>query len=55
MEYCRCGSVGSYLKKCNHVEERVLREVVSCSLLGLNYLHNRKMIHRVLFSVMVDW
>ena len=29
------------------MKEEELREVVSCCLLGLSYLHNKNVIHRV--------
>ena len=47
MEYCRCGSVASYLKNGNRLDESEIRDIVSSCLLGLNYLHSRKMVHRV--------
>ena len=47
MEYCHCGSVGAYLRSGNRLKEEELREVVSCCLLGLSYLHNKNVIHRV--------
>ena len=46
MEYCHCGSVGAYLRSGNRLSEEELREVVSCCLLGLSYLHNRNVMHR---------
>ena len=46
MEYCHCGSVGTYLRSGNRLKEEELREVVSCCLLGLSYLHNRNVMHR---------
>ena len=46
MEYCHCGSVGAYLRSRNRLKEEELREVVSCCLLGLSYLHNRNVMHR---------
>ena len=33
------------------MSEDELREVVSCCLLGLGYLHNRNVIHRVMIGV----
>ena len=47
MEYCHCGSIGSYLKMAEGLKEEELREVVSCCLMGLSYLHNKNVIHRV--------
>ena len=49
MEYCHCGSIGAYLRNGNRLKEDELREVVSCCLLGLSYLHNKNIIHRVRF------
>ena len=49
MEYCHCGSVGAYLKRGNRLTEEELREIVSCCLLGLSYLHSRNIMHRVEF------
>ena len=46
MEYCHCGSVGAYLRSGNRLKEEELREVVSCCLLGLSYLHSRNVMHR---------
>ena len=37
-----------YLKKGNELNEDELRVVLSCWLLGLEYLHNRNMIHGVI-------
>ena len=48
MEYCSCGSVGAYLRNGNRLKEEELREIVSCCLLGLRYLHNMRIIHRVI-------
>ena len=46
MEYCHCGSLQTYLRSGNRLKEDELREVVSCCLLGLSYLHNRNVMHR---------
>ena len=46
MEYCHCGSIQSFLRRGNRLKEDELREVVSCCLLGLSYLHNRNVMHR---------
>ena len=35
------------LKRGNRLKEDELREVVSCCLLGLSYLHAKNIIHRV--------
>lgn len=47
MEYCHCGSVAKFLKKGNRFTEDELRDIVSCALLGLKYLHNNSILHRV--------
>lgn len=41
MEYCRCGSIRAYLNGGNRLNEEEIRDVASCVLLGLDYLHNR--------------
>ena len=46
MEYCHCGSIQSFLRSGNRLKEEELREVLSCCLLGLSYLHNRTVMHR---------
>ncbi|KAK8832129.1 hypothetical protein WA577_005224, partial [Blastocystis sp. JDR] len=47
MEYCHCGSLASYMRNANRLNENELREITSCCLLGLNYLHNtKKIVHR---------
>ena len=50
MEYCHCGSVGAYLRNGNRLKEDELREVVSCCLLGLSFLHTKHIILRVIAS-----
>ena len=50
MEYCHSGSIASYLKRGNRLNEEQLRDIVSCALLGLSYLHNHNIIHRVVAS-----
>ena len=48
MEYCHCGSLANYIRNANRLNENELREITSCCLLGLNYLHNtKKIVHRV--------
>ena len=47
MEYCHCGSLGKLIRNGNHFSESELREIASCCLLGLYYLHNSNIIHRV--------
>ena len=51
MEYCHCGSIQSFLRCGNRLKEEELREVVSCCLLGLSYLHNRNVMHRVMIGM----
>ena len=51
MEYCHCGSLRSYLGRGCVLKEDELREVVSCCLLGLGYLHNRNVMHRVVIGM----
>ena len=50
MEYCRCGSLVEFIGNGNMLNESELREIASCCLFGLFYLHNRKVIHRVYAS-----
>ena len=47
MEYCHCGSIRTYLNSGYVLNESELRETASCCLLGLSYLHNMNIIHRV--------
>ena len=54
MEFCRCGSIGSYIRSGERLNEEVLRDIVSCILLGLSYLHNKKVIHRVSAKVIAE-
>ena len=46
MEYCPYGSVASLLKDGIELEENQLSEIAACCLLGLEYLHGKKIIHR---------
>ena len=39
------------MKRGNRLTEEELREIVSCCLLGLSYLHSRNIMHRVLVVV----
>ena len=50
MEYCHGGSIGSFLRKGNRLNETELRDVLSCALLGLSFLHNQNVVHRVTSS-----
>ena len=36
------------------MKEEELREVVSCCLLGLSYLHNRNVMHRVVIVLRIE-
>ena len=47
MEYCQYGSVGAFLRNGGRLKEEELREVVSCCVLGLSYLHSKKIVHTV--------
>ena len=49
MEYCKYGSIQDYLTNGNHLIEQELRDVTSCCLLGLDYLHNENIIHSVFY------
>lgn len=51
MEYCHCGSIAAFYRNGNRLSEEELREVVSCCLLGLCYLHARNIVHRVVFGI----
>ena len=47
MEYCPCGTLSDFMKKGNRLNENELRDIAACCFLGLNYLHNMKIVHRV--------
>ena len=47
MEYCQCGSIRVLLESGYVLNEDELREIVSCCLLGLDFLHNMNIVHRV--------
>ena len=47
MEYCHCGSLVEFIGHGNMLNESDLREIASCCLFGLFYLHKRNIIHRV--------
>ena len=46
MEYCDFGSLESLTHKTN-LQEKYLREIASCCLLGMKHLHDHRIIHRV--------
>ena len=48
MEYCPYGSVASLLKENTELGEGHLSEIAACCLLGLEYLHGKKIIHRAI-------
>ena len=47
MELCHCGSVAACIRNGNCLAEDELREIASCCLLGLDYLHQHHIIHGV--------
>ena len=47
MEYCHCGSLAVFIEDGNRLNESELREIASCCLFGLFYLHKSKIMHRV--------
>lgn len=54
MEHFNCGSLESYIQNGNHLKEDELKEIASCCLLGLNYLHNTKIIaHQVGYELCI--
>ncbi|KAM7456280.1 hypothetical protein BLSTO_02958 [Blastocystis sp. subtype 1] len=46
MEFCHCGSLAACIRNGNHFTEDELREIASCCLFGLYYLHQHNIIHR---------
>ncbi|KAK8831804.1 hypothetical protein WA577_001862, partial [Blastocystis sp. JDR] len=46
MEYCHCGSLATCIRNGNHFTEDELREIASCCLFGLYYLHQHNIMHR---------
>ncbi|KAM7455455.1 hypothetical protein BLSTO_03790 [Blastocystis sp. subtype 1] len=46
MEFCHCGSLAACIRNGNHFIEDELREIASCCLFGLYYLHQHNIIHR---------
>ena len=47
MENCDLGSVEKCMYMKNRMKEDDIREITSCCLLGLDYLHSHKIIHGV--------
>ncbi|KAK8832426.1 hypothetical protein WA577_002901 [Blastocystis sp. JDR] len=46
MEYCHCGSLGALIRNGNQLNVTALRDIMACSLMGLTYLHAKRIIHR---------
>ncbi|KAK8818134.1 hypothetical protein WA556_005955, partial [Blastocystis sp. ATCC 50177/Nand II] len=46
MEFCHCGSLAACIRNGNHFTEDELREIASCCLFGLFYLHQHNIMHR---------
>jgi sporulation-specific protein 1 len=46
MEYCQGGSVIDLIKACGVQKEEFIATVLQNTLLGLEYLHHNKKIHR---------
>lgn len=55
-EYCEGGSLGKLLEKFDFLEERLIKKYIKQILLGLEYLHANKIIHKnlKLSNVLVD-
>ena len=47
MENCNCYSLSRFLERRDYMIEEQLREIARGCLLGLNYLHERGIIHGV--------
>ena len=47
MKNCEFGSLIKYMDKRERLSEDELREITSCCLLGLDFLHSRHIIHGV--------
>ena len=54
MEYCRCGSLSSYIQSGNKLSEPLIRDICACSLFGIAYLHSKNVFHRVLHYFCID-
>lgn len=50
MENCELGSLKDYMSMNEKLSEDALREIASCCLLGLDYLHSRCGMHGVVDS-----
>ena len=48
MEYCDVGSIQEYMDMNNRLTEDEMREIASCCLLGIEYLHSRDYSHEVM-------
>ena len=47
MEYCDCGSLANIISKTSEpLEEDLIKIIMKSALLGLAYLHDKRMIHR---------
>lgn len=52
MEYCNCGSLGDLMMKGRFtLKEDEIRYVISEVLMGVAYLHSKKIIHRVCYVI----
>ena len=47
MENCKLGSLNDYMDLNVGLDEDALREIASCCLLGLEFLHSHHIIHGV--------
>ena len=47
MEYCELESMKEYIDMSNGLSEDELCAIASCCLLGLDFLHSRRIIHGV--------
>ena len=47
MENCELESLKEYMNANNGLNEDALREIASCCLLGLDFLHSQHIIHGV--------
>ena len=54
MEYCKGGSLGTYVHNSSALNEDTVRDVAACCLLSLSYLHKMNTIHRVAISLLFD-